>query len=105
MSYARSPRPSLVITVGIICTWLPPWLEADGWTGFWRRGGHRHVRAEVGHASQRVHVQAGVREPELDRRIFGPGGSLRVGAEKAGEVGVDVGGPGAQRVRHRQEQF
>src|ERR1700682_1071211 len=99
MSYARSPRPSLVMTVGIRAIFLTPCgVEADAGFRSWWRVDHGEVSAEVGDAAQRVQRKRGGREPELDGRIFRPTAQVRVGAQEAGEVGVDVGGPGAERV-------
>src|SRR6266852_1061983 len=105
MSYARSPRPSLVITMGIMCIRLLPWFKTDSWSGPGWRIGHREISAEIGHAAQGLERQARGREPELGRRVVGPGRALGVGAQQPGELGVEVGRPYAERVRHRQQPF
>src|ERR1700687_896125 len=103
MSYARSPRPSLLMTVGTMFMRLPPCVETD-WC-FWpgRRICHRQVRAEVGHAAQRLERQRRGGKPELDGRILRPGSLLGVRAQQAREVGVNVGGPGAERMGHGEQ--
>src|SRR4029077_2125672 len=103
MPYARSPRPSLLMTVGTMFMRLPPCVETDWW--FWpgRRVCHRQVSAEVGHAAQRFERQRGGGKAKLDGGILRPGSLFGVSAEQAGEVGVDVGRPGAQRVSDGQE--
>src|SRR5712664_3895075 len=103
MSYERSPRPSLVMTVGIRFTGLTPCIEADaGFRSGWRVR-HRQISAEVGDAAQRLEGKGRGGQPELGRRILRPGALLRVRAQQPREVGIDVGGPGAQRVRDREE--
>src|ERR1700681_4781507 len=103
MSYARSPRPSLLMTVGIMFMRLPPCVETDWWFGPGRRICHRQVCAEIGHAAQRLERQRSGGKPELDGRILRPRPLFGVRAQQAGEVGVDVGGPGAERVSDRQQ--
>src|SRR5262245_62658719 len=98
MSYARSPRPSLVITVGMRCIWLPPWCKANSSFQFRRWVGHRQVGAEVGHAAQRFQRQRSGGEAELDRRVVRPGALVRFGSELTRELGVDVRGVDAERV-------
>src|SRR5216683_5103966 len=103
MSYARSPRPSLVMTVGIKFTGLTPCVEADaGFRSGWRVR-HRQVGAEVGDAAQRLEGKGRGGQPELDRRILRPGALLRVRAQQPREVGIDVGGPRAERVGNGEE--
>src|ERR1700674_4533921 len=103
MSYARSPRPSLLMTVGIMLLRLPPCIEPDWWLWPGRRICHRKVGAEVGPAAQRLERQRRGGKPELDGRILRPGSLLGVRTQQAGEVGVDVGGPGAERMGHGQQ--
>src|SRR5258708_19909363 len=103
MSYERSPRPSLVMTVGTRFIALTPCLEADARFRFGWRVCHSEIGAEVGDAAQRLEGQGRRGQPELDRRILRPGALLRVRAQQPREVGIDVGGPGAQRVRDREE--
>src|SRR5665213_3597884 len=100
MSYARSPLPSLVMTVGMrVILGSPPWFEADAWSCFGRRVGHGQVSAEVGDAPQRLHRKPGGGESQLHRGVFRPAAMVRVGAEQPREVGVNVGGSDAQRMR------
>src|ERR1700687_2635886 len=99
MSYARSPRPSLVITVGIRCIRLPPGVKANSWSRLRWRVCHREIGAEVGHAAQRLERHARGREPELGRRVLGPGRAPGVGAEPPGELRVKVGRLEPERVR------
>src|SRR2546427_11244157 len=98
MSYARSPRPSFVMTVGIRCNSLPPQSEPD-W-GFWfgRWVGHRQICAEVGHAAQRFQRQRRRGQSQLDRRVFGPCPIAGRGAEQPCELGEDLGRRNRERV-------
>src|SRR4029077_17252490 len=92
MSYARSPRPSLVITVGMRCTGLPPVAQkADRFFGRRWRVGHRQKGAEVGDAAQPLEGARGGREAQPEGRVMGPLPPVGVGAEQPGEVGVDLG--------------
>src|SRR5438105_8144022 len=105
MSYARSPPPSLVITVGIRCISLPPRREADWSLWFGRRIGHRKVSAEVGHATQCFEGQRSRGQAKLDRRVLWPGALLGVRAEQARQVGVDLRGADVQGPSHGEELF
>src|ERR1700674_4541533 len=69
MSYARSPRPSLLMTVGTMFVRLPPCVETDWW--FWpgRRICHRQVRADDAHAARPTERQRRDNKPGLGRRI------------------------------------
>src|SRR5216683_6947957 len=103
MSYERSPRPSLVMTVGTRFIALTPCLEADARFRFGWRVCHSEIGAEVGDAAQRLEGKGRGGQPELGRRILRPGALLRVRAQQPREVGIDVGGPRAERVGNGEE--
>src|SRR5260370_35802746 len=105
MSYERSPRPSLVMTVGTRFMALTPCLEADARFRFGWRVCHSEIGAEVGDAAQRLEGKGRGGQPELDRRILRPGALLRVRAQPPREAGIDVGGPAAQRGRAPEERL
>src|ERR1700738_2428151 len=102
MSYERSPRPSLVMTVGTRFMVLTPCLETDSRFRFGWRVCHRQIGAEVGDAAERLQWKRCRGQPELDRRVLRPRALLRVCAQHPREIRVDVGGPGAQRMRNRE---
>src|SRR2546422_6286889 len=103
MSYARSPRPSLVITVGIRCISLPPGFEPDARPGLGWRVGYCEVGAEVGDAAQRLEGKARRRQSQLYRRVLRPCGPLRVGAQEPRQLGVQIGRSDPERVRDSEQ--
>src|SRR6266849_9415722 len=105
MSYARSPRPSLVITVGMRCIRLPPWFETDSWARLRRWVRHRQISAEVCDAAQRLQRHARGREPELGRWVLGPGRAVVVGPEQPSKLGVKIGRPDSKCVCNSQKPF
>src|SRR5260370_27078212 len=84
---------------------LSPGQEADSLFWFRRRCGHGEIGVEVGHAAQRLEWEGGRGEAEVHGRVLRPRPLLGVGAEQASQVGVDVGGPDAQGVSHREESL
>src|ERR1700687_3763788 len=103
MSYERSPRPSLVMTVGTRFIALTPCIEADSGFRFGWRVGHREVSAEVGDAAQRLQWKRRRGQPELDRRVLRPRSLLRICAQQPREICVDVGRSGPERVCNREK--
>src|SRR5260370_39083102 len=104
MSYERSPRPSLVMTVGTRFMALTPCLEADARFRFGWRVCHSEIGAEVGDAAQRLEGQGRRGQPELDRRILRPGALLRVRAQHPREDRIYVRGAGPHPSTHAAAQ-
>src|SRR5207247_3122749 len=103
MSYARSPLPSLVITVGIRCISLPPRDEAD-WPFRSRRWiRHRKISAEVSHATQCFEGKRRRGEAKLGGWVVRPGADVGVGTEQSGQVRVQLGRRHVEGVSHGEQ--